>query len=218
MKPPLELEASQGNQNNQDFSKSLNVSRETIEHLERYRALLHKWQRAINLVSPSTLPESWQRHFVDSAQIVPLIPKGTKTVADLGSGAGFPGLVLAILRPDLKVHLVESDARKCEFLRNVSRETLSKPHIHTARIESVYEAIAPDIITARALAALPELLKLCLPWALRNPALEMIFLKGAQAEKELEEALQLYAFSYELYPSDTDPQGKIVKISGLKAL
>src|SRR5262245_1521225 len=105
----------------EEFQKIWNVSRETFQRLEVYAELLKKWQRAINLLSPGTLENIWDRHFADSIQITNLIPMGMKKVVDLGSGAGFPAMVLSIARPDLDIHLIESDSRKCEFLKNVSR-------------------------------------------------------------------------------------------------
>ena len=142
----------------EEFFNSIHVSRETISKLEVYLAQLVKWQRAINLVSPKTLPDAWNRHFVDSAQILPLIPKHAKKIADLGCGAGFPGLVLAILDPTLDMHLVESDDKKCQFLKHVSRETNCELSVYNKRIESCINDIQPDLITARALASLDKLL------------------------------------------------------------
>lgn len=111
-----------------------NVSRETEARLRQYQALLLKWQEKINLISPGTMKDSWARHFQDSLQILPLVPDGPARLYDLGSGAGFPGLVLAIARPDLAVTLIESDAKKCAFLQAVSRETGVKVTIDNCRI------------------------------------------------------------------------------------
>jgi 16S rRNA G527 N7-methylase RsmG len=126
----------------EEFAKAFDVSRETISRLQAYHDLLVKWQKAINIVSPKTLDEVWSRHFADSAQLAERIPQNAK-VADLGSGGGFPGLVLAIMRPDLEIHLVESDLRKSEFLKNVSRETKSAARVHNDRVESVLASIGP---------------------------------------------------------------------------
>jgi len=198
------------------FLKSLHVSRETIDRLILYRDLLFKWQRAVNLVSSKTLPEAWDRHFVDSAQILPLMPDGMRVVVDLGSGAGFPGLVLAILDPALEVHLVESDDKKCQFLRTVSRETRAGATVHYERIEKIYDHIMPDVVTARALADLKTLCGYVLPWAEKNPALQMVFMKGSGAEAEMEEALKYYNFSWQSTPSITDPAAYIITIRDLK--
>ena len=123
--------------------------------LKHYYGLLLKWQKTINLVSPSTLDDAWNRHFEDSIQVVSYIPENMKILCDIGSGAGFPGLVIAIERPDIQVHLVESDSRKCAFMRTVSRETnLSNVTIHNDRIENVIGDIDADYVSARALASL----------------------------------------------------------------
>src|SRR5689334_12618331 len=102
------------------------VSRETTDKLRVYHDLLIKWQNSINLISPNTVSEAWERHFLDSVQLSPLIPPTAGTLYDIGTGAGFPGLVLAILRPELPVSLIESDSKKCAFLQTVSRETGTK--------------------------------------------------------------------------------------------
>lgn len=198
------------------FAKSLNVSRETIERLEIYFQALIKWQRAINLVSPTTIPDAWRRHFVDSAQILPLIPRHVTTIADLGCGGGFPGLVLAILEPRFDVHLIESDEKKCQFMRNVSRETNASVTIHNKRIEHAYDDVRPDMVSARALASLERLLGYCEPWRQTNPALEYLFLKGVKANSELAEAREFYDFSCDSYPSETDPQAQILHICDVR--
>ena len=140
-------------------SLGLDVPRESIEKLDTYHALLLKWQKAINLISPKTIDDAWVRHFADSAQLSGYIPEGAKTIMDWGSGAGFPAMVLAMLRPSLDVHAVESDERKCQFMRTVSRETSVPIRIHTQRIEALeLDSVNPDIITARALASVSVLL------------------------------------------------------------
>lgn len=186
--------------------------------LEQYLALLHKWQKAINLVSPATLPEAWERHILDSAQLAALIPAGARTLFDLGSGAGFPGMVLAVLRPELAVHLIESDQRKCAFLQTVSRETGTPVTVHNSRIEALAAPPAvPDVVTARALAPLPALLAYAAPWAALNPDLTLLFLKGGQAEVEVTEAQEGYDFSLESFPSATGADGRILRLTGLTA-
>ena len=129
-----------------------------MQRLETYAGLLVKWQAKINLVGPATLPDLWRRHFLDSAQLLPLLPAAAGTLADLGSGAGFPGLVLAIMT-DWRVHLLDSDQRKCAFLRQVALDcgVLDRVTIHAKRIEQV-TGIAADVVTARACAPLGELL------------------------------------------------------------
>ncbi len=203
---------------NQDGENSGDVSRETREKLEAYHALLLKWQKAINLVSAGSLNESWERHFNDSIQLESHIPESAGILADFGSGAGFPGLVLAILKPELDVHLIESDARKCEFLRTVSRETNTPVSIHNARIEDMDGQIKPDMIMARALANLEKLCGYCLPFAQENPALEMLFMKGEKASAEIEEAQQKFRFDLEQFPSQTDEAGAILRLKNLQSL
>ncbi len=197
----------------------LNVSRESCGKLEVYYQLLLKWQRAINLISGNTLQDAWVRHFADSAQLCPYIPQETRTLVDWGSGAGFPALVIAILKPELDVHIVESDERKCQFMRTVSRETSTPIRIHTARIEDLSVSdIKPDLITARALASVQKLLGYAHPWVSQNPALSLLLLKGESAQEELDLARKSYDFEAEAHPSVTDPRGCVVRLSCIRKL
>lgn len=184
--------------------------------LEKYKSLLIKWQKTINLVGPDTLTDIEQRHFADSAQLAELT-LDRAVVFDLGSGAGFPGLVLAILRPDLKVHLIESDHRKSTFLSTVSRETKTPVEIHNERVESLSTNIIPDVITARALAPLDKLLGYVLPWSEKNPRLTSLLLKGRTAENEIAAAKKEFDFLLEEFPSKTDPHGRVLRITNLRA-
>lgn len=190
----------------------MSVSRETRDRLEVYLTLLQKWQPKINLIGPKTLEHAWARHFEDSLQLAQYIPTSAKTLFDLGSGAGFPGLVLAILRPDLEVHLIESDEKKCAFLRSVSRETRAQAIIHNMRIEEAVQDldVHPDIITARALASLEGLLDYCGVWAKENSDLTFIFPKGEKAAEEIRQARQKWNFDLEKYPSQTDDKAQIL--------
>jgi len=202
------------------FQEAFGVSRETLDRLRTYDALLKTWQRAVNLVSPATLDEIWHRHFADSAQLLDLAPQGGKSWLDLGSGGGFPGLVLAILlaerRPDARMTLVESDARKAAFLGDVARKTGVAVEIRTERSEK-YATQAKsqirDVITARALAPLPKLLGLVLPFF--SPQTVALFPKGREAEVEVEEAKKRFDFDYALAPSLTDAQARIVIVQNL---
>lgn len=207
----------------EDFTKDLkalgiNVPRGTLARLEAYAALLAKWQPRINLVGAATLPDLWRRHFLDSAQLLPLLPRPRSeeqgTLVDLGSGAGFPGLVLAIMS-DWRVHLIESDQRKCAFLRQVALEcgVLDRVTIHARRIEQV-EAIAADVVTARACAPLDELLGLAAPFL--GEAGTGLFLKGAQAEEELTRARRHWTMRVEMRGSLSDPGGKLLIITELQ--
>ncbi len=193
-----------------------NVSHETLARLRQYEALLVKWQKAINLVGPATIPDAWNRHFVDSVQMAPLLPAHAKTLYDLGSGAGFPGLVLAILNPELSVTLIESDHKKSAFLATVSHETKTPVKILTKRIEQATDSLpAPDIVSARALASLSDLLTYIKPWVEANPNLTCLFPKGAQANAEIEAAQGLAQFSASLTPSLTDGSAQILTLTNI---
>jgi 16S rRNA (guanine527-N7)-methyltransferase len=200
------------------FAQSANVSRETLTRLERYAALLIKWQGAINLVGRDTVPDLWRRHMLDSAQLAAHLPSsGTAgrplVIVDLGSGAGFPGMVLAILAADharhWQVHLVESDARKCAFLSTVARETGAAARIHTARAEHLAPFVA-DMVTARALASLDQLLIYAEPFL--GAGSECLFLKGAAAADELTEARKSWNMRVEQLPSRSGPAGSLLHI------
>lgn len=190
------------------------VSQEINTRLETYAALLVKWQKKINLVGKGTLGDIWTRHFSDSAQLSSFIPSHS-TVFDIGSGAGFPGMVLAILRPDSFFHLIESDQKKCAFLQTVSRETRTRVQIHCERIVDVSRETTPNVVTARALAPLPELLNYCALWIDANPDLTLIFSKGEKAECEIKAASEKYAFLLERVPSETDTSAEILVLKNV---
>jgi 16S rRNA (guanine527-N7)-methyltransferase len=195
----------------------MNVSRETMERLKTFQRLLEEWQRKINLVSSSTLPHLWDRHFKDSLQLLPYLPKEKATLIDLGSGAGFPGLVLAIAGPKtLTVTLVESDLKKCLFLENVSRETIADVTIIRSRIEALGTDVKGDIITARGLAPLPLLLEYSVP-RMKEKGM-CLFLKGKEVEKEIRDGQKKWEFDLEIFPSLTDSRGRILKIKHPKRI
>lgn len=193
-----------------EFRSLTGVSRETLDRLEAYLGLLGQWQRAVNLVGARTLADPWRRHMLDSAQLYPYINR-QDTVADLGSGAGLPGLVLAIMgvRP---MALVEADVRKAEFLREAARVTATDVAIRVGRIETV-EPSPSSVVCARALAPLKRLLG----WAARWLAGDGIclFLKGREAESEIAEATAAWRFTIDRLPSRTDPDGVILRIGAL---
>ena len=203
----------------QDFAEAFKVPRETIHRLIRYAELLAHWQSRTNLVAPSTLPALWSRHFADSAQLSALAPDA-RLWLDLGSGAGFPGLVVAILeagRPDFRMHLVESNRKKCAFLAEVARETNAAVDIHPMRIEDLAESaqsLGPDVVSARALSPLPRLLELASPFF--GPGTKGLFLKGREAKAEIEAAKADWDFSVRLHPSLTAPDSHIVEITSLR--
>jgi 16S rRNA (guanine527-N7)-methyltransferase len=263
------------------FARTFDVSRETVVRLTTYESLLRQWQKAVNLVAPSTLDAIWHRHFADSAQLIPLAP-AARTWVDLGSGAGFPGLVIAILlgdrswigkpatspsplassawgedrsegrRPPLeqaaaphpnpapaeergagtgaalpipRITLIESNARKCAFLREVVRQTgiaaLQQPgasvDILSTRIEIAATQTTlhgPDVVSARALAPLDKLLALAAP--LFTSSTVGLFLKGRDAAAELKAAEGLWNFNVELVPSRTEPGARIAVVRNLE--
>jgi 16S rRNA (guanine527-N7)-methyltransferase len=203
-----------------DFAAAFSVSRETIERLKTYESLLQRWQKTINLVAPSTLTQVWHRHFADSAQIVALAPPEPKSWIDLGSGAGFPGLVAAIMLPPGKtrVTLVESDGRKAAFLREVARVVAVPVDILPERIEIAATRASlsgQQVVTARALAPLDALLTLAQPFF--GPGTTAIFLKGRDAAVEVEVAEKKWKFDSTFVPSVTDADARLVIVRSLEA-
>ncbi|MEC7298809.1 MAG: 16S rRNA (guanine(527)-N(7))-methyltransferase RsmG [Pseudomonadota bacterium] len=194
-----------------------NVSRETLDKLEQYADLLAKWNPRINIVAKSTIGEAWTRHIVDSAQVFAASDKQDGQWLDMGSGGGFPGLVCAIIAaeksPDLKFTLVDSDQRKCAFLRNVARETGTQVTVIAKRLEQI-DPVNADVISARALANLSDLL----PFAKRhgNQAATVLFQKGRNWQAEAAEASRDWRFQHEVLPSTTDPEAVILRIKELE--
>lgn len=195
---------------------TFDVSRETLERLEVFDALLKKWNPAINLVSKRTLDEVWTRHILDSAQLFAKADAKTKAWADLGSGGGFPGLVIAILAlqkaPEMRVVLIESDQRKATFLRAVVRELSLNAEVLADRIEAI-SPMGADVVSARALAPLPQLLE----YAARHlaPSGCALFPKGATWKDEVQQAKDLWNFELEAVPSLTEPSATILKLKGI---
>ena len=194
------------------FAEIAGVSRETLDRLRLYADLLEKWQRTVNLVARSTLDDPWRRHFLDSAQLVPYLPAELPTITDIGSGAGFPGLVLAIVtgRP---TELIEADARKGAFLREAARVTGAPVTVTTARIESVAagENKSVDILTARALAPLANLCET----AAALDARCCVFLKGAQWRDELTLARKSWKMKIETFASLTAADACILRLTDI---
>ena len=204
----------------ESFQRTFEISRETLDRLKTYAQLLVRWQKAINLVAPSTLSDFWHRHFADSAQLWRYRPPEARVWLDIGSGAGFPGLVLAILGAEAgATHhiLIESDNRKAAFLREVGRETGITVDILGMRIENPQtcaKVSAVDCITARALAPLPRLLEMSAPYF--SPSTLGLFLKGRDVAVEIEQAAESWRFAYELKPSVTDRDARVVLLKALK--
>ena len=194
-----------------EFHRAAGVSRETLERFDAYVALLAQWQRRINLVSQASMRDVWRRHMLDSAQLFPYVTASCARLVDLGSGAGFPGLVLAILGVR-GVELVDSDGRKCAFLAEAARVTGVSVAVHNARIEALPDVPA-DVVTARALAPLPALLDYAARFA--APRTLCLFLKGARIDVELTEAAKHWKMRIRRFPSRSDPQGTILHIQGI---
>ena len=194
------------------------VSRETEARLDRYVALLLEWQAKTNLVAPSTLPNLWTRHVSDSLQLLNLAPSA-KTWIDLGSGGGFPGVVLACAlaeRPGATVHLVERIAKKAAFLREAIRVTGAPGAVHLADIGDTVErfAGAVDCVTARAVAPLHQLIGFAEPLVKRGA--KALFLKGQDVEAELTEATKYWKIEPKLHSSRTGGQGWIVELDAIE--
>ena len=163
------------------LKEKFDVSHETLSELSCFHDLLFKWQKRLNLISPKTINKIWDRHILDSAQLCSFIPKEPCRIIDVGSGAGFPGIVLSILT-DHEIHLVESDQKKCAFLRTALSRISSNAMVHETRLEEM-PSLSADIITARAFAPLPRLLGLTQKQ--HHPKLRFLLLKGRDINSEL---------------------------------
>ncbi len=202
-----------------DALKLVPVSRETEARFEAYIDHLVRWQKIKNLVGPKTLSEVWTRHIADSAQLARFVDQDTKYLVDLGSGAGFPGLVLACLfadRSGFEAHLIESNGRKAAFLREVARALELPVHVHDERIEDALQALPfrIDVLTARALAPLSELFKMY--GSLLQQPRKALFLKGQDIDSELTEAAKYWNIDYEIHPSLTNSEGRILVVHAVK--
>tara|TARA_R110002110_G_scaffold109418_20_gene272988 strand:+ start:1872 stop:2501 length:630 start_codon:yes stop_codon:yes gene_type:complete len=191
--------------------EALDVSRETIGRLTIYAELLIKWNARINLISPKTVADLWQRHIIDSLQLLPHVP-GAGPVADIGSGAGFPGLMLAVAGVE-DVHLIESDQRKCAFLREAARLTGAEITLHPERVEEC-GALKAGVITSRACASVGKLLEL--GQFIATEKTQCLFLKGQHIDEELTEAHKKWFIEAHRVPSMTDPDGIILKIGAFR--
>lgn len=209
MKKPPKL-AVPGVYRSADFQGDTNVSRETLARLEAYVDLLRRWNAKINLIGRDTEGDIWRRHILDSAQLAPLIPEAAKTLADIGSGAGLPGLILSILNIPATIHLIESDQRKAAFLREAARITQATVIVHEKRVEQVSMGTV-DVIVARACAPLEKLLRMA--EKLISIHTLCVFPKGARAELELTEAHAHWNMKSRLVPSRSDPLGRILVLT-----
>ena len=193
------------------FQTLSGVDVRTLDRLEAYLGLVRKWQPRINLVGRGSLDDPWRRHILDSAQLVPLLPAQESVIVDIGSGAGLPGLIIAIVanRP---VHLVDSDTRKCAFLREAARLTEAPVTIHNQRIERL-GSLKADVVTARACAPLPQLLQYAA--ALLHPGGRCLFLKGRSAAAELTASEKTWMMRATRLQSHSDPSGMILVVDDL---
>jgi 16S rRNA (guanine527-N7)-methyltransferase len=194
------------------------VSRETAERLDRFVALLLDWQRRVNLIAPSTEPTLWTRHIADSLQLLALAPDA-RVWADLGSGAGFPGLIIACALAETsgaRIYLVETNTKKIAFLREAVRAVDGPAVVRGERAEDFVNAVpeAVDIVTARALAPLRDLLAKTYPLLVKGAV--GLFPKGQAVEAELTEATKCWRIQATLAPSRTDPRAQIVVVRGLE--
>lgn len=193
------------------------VSRETFDRLLSFEHVFKKWAQRINLVAPSTLDDVWERHILDSAQVVRLGGAAKKWL-DIGSGGGFPGLIIGTMisaRPDASIDLVESNRKKTAFLQAVVGELRLPAKVHSKRIEDVHGVIrAPEILSARALAPLPLLLELSAPWLEQSTV--ALFHKGRDYRQEIQDSAHQWRFDLVEHPSLTDAQGVILEIRNLR--
>ncbi|MAM68632.1 MAG: 16S rRNA (guanine(527)-N(7))-methyltransferase RsmG [Rhodospirillaceae bacterium] len=198
----------------ENFLSDTNVSRETLDRLQAFADLLAERQKVQNLVSSNSLEDLWRRHMLDSGQLVDLLPGGAEVLVDIGSGAGFPGMVLAIVT-GIPVVLVESNSRKAQFLRDVAAQIGASVTVINARIEdaggeSVEKPV--DILIARALAPLSKLCEMADSLAART----CLFMKGARWQEELTEARKRWKIDVETIESRTSPDSRILRITRLK--
>lgn len=197
------------------FKKETDLPEGLLNDLKRYVELLAKWQKRINLISTPSLADVWSRHILDSIQIYPLIPTAAKSVVDMGSGAGFPGLVVALCSKHYggpEVHLIEADSRKCLFMTEVNSQTDAGAIIHARRLESVIDLKA-DVITARALSPLNKLLKMAVRF--ENGQSTYLFLKGEKVQEELTEAKKEWTMDVIETPSRTLSAATILTLKGV---
>ena len=197
------------------------VSRETFNKFEIFYETLVKWQKSINLISNSSIENIWTRHFLDSAQLFNFTKEIKGNILDMGSGAGFPGMILAIMGNE-NINIVESDEKKCIFMSEVARLTKTKVKIHNCRIENL-DFINPDLIISRALASLINLVKYAeihmQKNKLNNVSIpKMLFLKGKMYNEELNELKKTRRIVFNIYPSITSEYGKILHINNVSMI
>lgn len=194
-----------------EVEKFCNLDHIKVSNLEDYVILLLKENHNYNLIGKSTISDIWNRHILDSAQIIKYIDNPNSKIADFGTGAGFPGIVISILGAK-EVHLIEKSVRKSEFLFKAKIISPNKIFVHQAKLEEM-EKIKFDVIVSRALASLSDLLKYCLDF-LREDGYGL-FLKGKNLAAEIEKAKESYDFEFELFESLTSQESNIIKVKNI---
>jgi 16S rRNA (guanine527-N7)-methyltransferase len=202
----------------EEFCSYQHVSRETFQNFEMFIAVLLKWQKSVNLISNSTIKSIWKRHILDSAQLYPYSKDIKGNILDIGSGAGFPGMILAMMGNN-NVNLIESDRKKCIFMREVARLTNTKIKIYNCRIEEL-EYMAPELIISRALAPLNKLIEYVdnhMNKNIENKKIKtkLLFLKGKNYNNEIYDLLKLRKIEIDILPSITDDFGKVLYIKNI---
>lgn len=193
-----------------DFRRDTGVSRETLDRLQSYVDLLVRWNARINLIGRATEREIWRRHILDSAQLGSLVPASARNLADIGSGAGLPGLILNVVNSPATIHLIEPDQRKAEFLREAIRITQASAIVHEKRVEEC-GLPAQDVVVARACAPLDRLLAMA--ENLISIHTLCVFPKGARTEQELTVARARWNMQARLHPSRSDPLGRVLVLT-----
>lgn len=202
----------------EEFCSYQHVSRETFQNFEMFIEVLLKWQKSVNLISNSTIKSIWKRHILDSAQLYPYSKDIKGNILDIGSGAGFPGMILAMMGNN-NVNLIESDRKKCIFMREVARLTNTKIKIYNCRIEEL-EYMAPELIISRALAPLNKLIEYVdnhMNKNIENKKIKtkLLFLKGKNYNNEIYDLLKLRKIEIDILPSITDDFGKVLYIKNI---
>ncbi len=199
----------------EDFARATGVSRETLARLKAFVGALTDWNERHNLVSRTSMAEVWRRHVWDSAQLAAFVPSNAASLVDLGTGAGFPGLVLAILlqaRPQFCTVLYEATGKKCQFLNTAAKAAGVSVTVRHVRIEDApHEPF--DVVTARACAPLPKLLAYAQPF--QGPKTTNLFLKGQSVDAELTAAHKSWRMEVKRHLSQTDPTGTVLEIREL---
>ena len=202
----------------EEFCSYQHVSRETFNKFEIFIEVLLKWQKSVNLISNSTINTIWKRHFLDSAQLYTYSQDIKGNILDIGSGAGFPGMILAMMGKN-NVNLIESDQKKCIFMREVARLTNTKVKIYNCRIEDL-DYMKPELIISRALAPLSKLIEYVDNHMNKNieenkATPKLLFLKGKNYNNEIYDLLKIKKLEIDIFPSITDDFGKVLYIKNI---